>query len=251
MKIFLNIFFILSLQFFIISCSLKEAKTDYELLNEGQKNFAKRKFDKSEELFKQLLDEHPDSKLRIYAMMGLADSLYKSNKFQEASFQYRDFYDLYPVHNNAVKSHFYKGMAEFNEVKPYDRDQTFTKNALSEFKKLTSNPDYINSPFYEESKQRLEKCRKILAENIFFIGRFYFRTSSYQSVINRMNDLLTEYPGEPFEDEAIFYIAESYYREDSFKKASEEFKKLIEKYPGSVYVTTAKSRIAEIETVRR
>jgi outer membrane protein assembly factor BamD len=237
-----------ALALLLVGCSLKEAKTDFEILNEGQKNFANRKFDKSEELFRKLLDDHPDSKLRIYAMMGLADSLYRDDKFQEASYQYREFYDLYPVHSDAVKARFYKGMSEFNERQPADRDQTFTKNALEDFKRIVSNPDYANSPFYEESKKKIEECRKLLAENVFFIGKFYFRTASYQSVINRVHDLLGEYPGEPYEDEAMFYLAESYYKEDSLKKAMVEFRRLIEKYPDSVYTVTAKDRIADIES---
>jgi outer membrane protein assembly factor BamD len=230
------------------SCSVKEAKTDFDLLNEGQKNFANRRFERAEENFKKLLDEHPDSKLRIYAMMGLADSLFRSDKFQEAAFQYKEFYELYPVHNDTLKARFYKGMSEFSEMKPADRDQTFTKNALEEFKKITSNPDYTNSLFYEVSKEKMGECNKTLAEHIFFIGEFYFRTASYQSVISRMNSLLAEYPGEPYEDEAIYYLAESYYREDSFKKALAEFERLKEKYPNSRYYNTATVRIADIET---
>ncbi len=238
--------------FLVVSgCSLKEANTDYELLNDGQKYFANRKFDKSEESFRKLLDEYPDSKLRIYAMMGLADSLYRSDKFQEASYQYKEFYELYPVHNDALKARFYKGMSEFNERQPADRDQTFTKNSLDEFKRIASDPDYAGSPFYEESKNKTEECRKLLAENVFFIGKFYFRTASYQSVINRMHDLLSEYPGEPYEDEAMFYLAESYYKEDSLKKAKVEFQRLIEKYPDSGYTAAARDRIADMNKYER
>lgn len=235
----------------LFGCSLKEAKTDFEILNEGQKYFANRKFDKAEEMFRKLLDEHPDSKLRIYAMMGLADSLYRDDKFQEASYQYREFYDLYPVHGDALKARFYKGMSEFNQIQPADRDQTFTKNSLDEFRRIVSNPDYAGSPFYEESKNKIEECRKLLAENVFFIGKFYYRTASYQSAINRMHDLLSEYPGEPYEDEAMFYLAESYYREESMKKAAVEFQRLAEKYPDSPYTVMAKDRIADIEKMQR
>lgn len=256
-RLYNHIFVLLLFRSFIIvflfatisACSVKEIKTDSGLLNEGQKSFAKRRFDRSEELFKKLLDDHPDSKLRIYALMGLADSLYKSDKLQEASFQYREFSELYPVHRDAIKARFYKGMSEFNERKPADRDQSFTRNAIEEFKKIISNADYINSPFYEESKKKIEECRKTLAENVFFVGKFYFRTKSYQSVINRMHDLLNDYPGEPYEDEAIFNLAESYYREDSFRKALVEFKKLMEKYPRSFYANIARSRISGIESM--
>jgi outer membrane protein assembly factor BamD len=234
----------------LIGCSLKEAKTDYGLLNEGQKSFANGRFDRAEELFKKLLDSHPDSKLRTYAMMGLADSLYKANKFQEASFQYREFYELYPVHKDTVRARFYKGMSEFSEIKSPDRDQSPAKNAIEDFKKIVSNRDYLDSPFYEESRRKIEECRKMLAENVFLIGKFYFRTASYQSVINRINDLLEEYPAEPYEDEAMYYLAESYYREEGFKNALIEFQKLIEKYPHSLYVSIARGRIADMERVR-
>jgi len=243
--------FIASLLFVMNSCSVKEAKTDYELLNEGQKNFANRRFEGAEENFRKLLDEHPDSKLRIHAMMGLADSLYRSDKFQEASFQYKEFYELYPVHEDALKARFYKGMSEYSEIKPPDRDQTFTKNAVDEFKRIGSNPDYANSQFYEISKEKIDECRKLLAEQMFLIGKFYFRTASYQSVINRMNNLLSEYPAELYEDEAIYYLAESYYREDSFKKALIEFQRLKEKYPNSRYSGIATARIADIKNVEK
>jgi len=251
---FISVSSVVNLLFFLFvtgGCSVKEAKTDFELLNEGQKNFANRRFDRAEENFKKLLDDHPDSKLRIHAMMGLADSLFRADKFQEAAFQYKEFYELYPVHNDTLKSRFYKGMSEFSEMKPADRDQTFTKNALEEFKKIASNPDYANSRFYEVSEKKIEECNRVLAEHIFFIGKFYFRTASYQSVISRMNSLITEYPGEPYEDEAIYYLAESYYREESFKKALAEFERLKEKYPVSRYFNTATVRIADIENIEK
>src|SRR3990167_5392047 len=79
--------------FFILNdCSLKEAKTDYGLLNEGQKSFANGRFDRAEELFKKLLDGHPDSKLRVYAMMGWQDSFFKPTRFKKQLFNTGSFF---------------------------------------------------------------------------------------------------------------------------------------------------------------
>ena len=83
-----------------------------------------------------------------------------------------------------------------------------------------------------------------LARNILYIGHYYFGVGAYQSVINRMDELLKNYPEQKFLDEAFFLLGESYLKEGNRKNAYIAFKNLIQKFPKSSYKADARNRLA-------
>ncbi|HJO57284.1 MAG TPA: outer membrane protein assembly factor BamD, partial [Nitrospinaceae bacterium] len=104
------------------------------------------------------------------------------------------------------------------------------------------------SQFLESAKAKQIECEFKLAQNVFEIGKFYYRTGSYQSAIIRLKNLVAEHPKHKHLDEAMFLIAESYYHEQSFDEASVSYKELLKRYPRSRFSIQAKSRL---RTLRR
>ncbi|MFQ5559327.1 MAG: outer membrane protein assembly factor BamD [Nitrospinota bacterium] len=242
-----NILFLFLLMGLFACSSQKElVKKDVVLLNEGNREFAKNDFLQAEEAYKKILDNFPESPYRVNALMGYADTLFRQGNFMEAAWSYRDFYELYPVHEDTEKAYFYSGTSHLFEMGTPERDQTPTRKALEEYQKIVHAPEGIQSPFYAEAKKKIKICTEQLAKQMFSIGKFYFKTRKYLSALMRLKELMEVYPGLSYENEVVYMIAESYFVKDNFTEAEKFFKHLLDQYPADSFTELAKSRLAAI-----
>lgn len=242
-KLFTIFFLIFSLGF--IGCaSFKSEKdlSDRELYKRGKVSFQGKSYRKAAEYFKRVLDEFPNSSARSSSLMGLGRSHFQLGEYEEAKFHFERFIEQYPASSIIDRAYFYTAMCDFKQMESHKRDQTNTHLALEGFEKVINT--FPNGKYIREAKQKQKICRRQLARNLLYIGEYYFKVGAYQSVINRMDELLKNYPRQRFLDEAIFLLAESYLKEGSRKKAYEAFKSLLKKYPKSEHRSYARSRLA-------
>lgn len=223
------------------------SKDPIYILDRGNYYYTKGNYMEAEKMYQRVLNEFPDSPYRADALMGLGDSLFYQEDYDRAALSYVDFYNLYPTHPNVINAYFYKGMSSFNERKTFDRDQTNAIKAIEDFENITKSGRFQQGIFYGEASKNIEVCKRLLAQHIFHVGKYYFKTGSYGSTITRMEQLIMEYPNESYQDEAVFLIAESYFLKDNTKMAIEYYKRLSREYPNSPLAATANKRIAEIE----
>ena len=196
---------------------------------------------RAQTLFKQLVEDFPDSKERKQAMLLIARSHYSFEEYEEAKFHFQKFIDLYPMHKNADRAHFFKAMSDYQRIDLVLRDQTATKEARDGLQQLIKR--FPKSQYVKQAKQRLSECDFKLAKNIFEVGKFYYRTGAYLSAISRFKDLLKNHAKQNFFDEAAFLLAESHYHEQSFKDAFLLYKKFTKEYPRSRLTLKAKKRL--------
>lgn len=243
---YLPLIFIFSL-FLMIGCTStqdKKSLSPAELLRAGKKELQLSDGQQAKALFQQVLEDYPDSQERVAALMLLADTHYDEEEYEEAKFHYRRFIELYPANKYADRAHYYKAMSDFKLMDIALRDQTPTKSALEGFELLIKN--FPKSPYKKPAIEKRNECLKSLAGNIMEIGRFYFRTGSYQSAIVRLKSLAEQYPDHANKDEAIFLIAESYFISQNFGEARQEYHKLLKEYPRSLYAKEARSRLRKM-----
>ena len=229
----------------IYSCSLftEEIIPDSPkaLLEEGIISIKLDQHLRAQTLFKQLVEDFPDSKERIQALLLLARSYYGFEEYEEAKFHFQKFIDLYPVHKNTHRAYFFKAMSDYQRIDLALRDQTATKEARDGFQQLINR--FPKSQYVKRAKQKLSECDFKLAKNTFEVGKFYYRTGAYLSAISRFKDLLKDHSKQKFFDEAAFLLAESHYHEQSFKEALLLYKKFTKEYPRSRFTLKAKKRL--------
>ena len=196
---------------------------------------------RAQTLFKQLVEDFPDSKERKQAMLLIARSHYSFKEYEEAKFHFQKFIDLYPMHKNADRAYFFKAMSDYQRIDLPLRDQTATKEARDGLQLLIKR--FPKSQYVKQAKQKLSECDFKLAKNIFEVGKFYYRTGSYLSAISRFKDLLKNHAKQNFFDEAAFLLAESHYHEQSFKDAFLLYKKFTKEYPRSRLTLKGKKRL--------
>lgn len=210
-------------------------------LKQGNQMARDQQYRNAKDAYQKVLQDFPDSKERLQALLALGDSLYKAREYEEAKFNYRKFIELYPAHSKVDHAHFYKALADFKLIDTALRDQTFTHNALDEFEKIIK--EFPKSQYHKLALAKKQECETILAESIMQIGKFYYRTGSYQSAILRLKKLLQTYPNQKFNDEAVFLIAESYYHEQNYNNARESYSHLLKQYPQSLFAKDAADRL--------
>jgi outer membrane protein assembly factor BamD len=233
--------------FFNFNCSTtkeRKATSPSKLLWEAKRFSKKKKPDKAKNSIQLIMEDFPDSKERITALMILGDVHYNEDEFEESKFNYQKFTELYPVHRHVDRAHFYKAMSNFQLTDLASRDLTPVNSALEGFRKFIA--DFPNSKFIGEAKKRVQQCLDILAQNIFEIGKFYYHTGSYQSAIIRLKSLMAKYPTHSYIAEAEFLLAESYFHEQNYQEARSLYKKVLQKYPRTKFAKQARLKLREI-----
>jgi outer membrane protein assembly factor BamD len=171
----------------------------------------------------------------------LADIHFKEEEYEEAIFNYQKFTELYPAHQFVDRAHFYKAMSNFKLTDLASRDLTPVNSALEGFQRFIE--DFPKSSYAKPAQLKITQCLDILAQNIFEIGKFYYRTGSYQSAIQRFKRLKVTYPNHSYILEVNFLLGESYFHEQNFSEATAYYKNVVKSSPRSEFAKEARLRL--------
>jgi outer membrane protein assembly factor BamD len=219
-----------------------------DLLILGKEDLSARNFERAREAFNRILREYPESHLRSEALLSLADSFYAAKEYQEAKFQYEKFVQLYPVNPQTARAYYFLGMSDFQRLNAIDRDQTLTREALKNFRKLAAQ--FPGEPHVEEALPKVRILEEKLAQNQYYISEFYYRKGLYHSAIPRLEELLKEFPKTSVADAALYLLGESYRHEESHEKAASAYRRLLADYPSSRYRSRSESRLRQVTNLR-
>ncbi len=226
----------------------EEVLSAQELLQKGIKDTKRGYLVEATSAFQQVLEDYPNSEERVKALLLLARTYYSNEEYEEAKFHFQKFTELYPAHRQTDRAYFYKVMSDYKMIDLAQRDQTHTQEALEGFEQLITQ--FPKSQYLNDARIKKKECETILAKNVFEIGKFYFRTGSYQPAITRLKNLMEEYPNQKFQGEAVFLIAESYYHEQNFSEALNSYKQFLKKYPRSPFTLQARKRLKALRRNR-
>jgi outer membrane protein assembly factor BamD len=224
------------------------ASSDEALFKEGEK-YIKKSPEKARLYMQQVIDLFPRSFYAQRAKLAIADSYFAQGDEGSmilAANEYRNFISLYPYSPSAPYAMYRVGLCSYEKILKPGRDQQKTVEALAEFKKVISA-----YPLSEEAKlarDKIKDCEGHLAEHTFGIGLQYYRMKAYKAAIDRLGEILTNYPDYAELDRVYFYIAESYFDSGKFDESVPYFTKLVTDYPKSKYARKAQKRLSKIRT---
>ena len=224
--------------YFNIFSKREMAKTSPEgLYSRASAEYKDGYYKKAQESFLKLKEEYPLHELAILAEVGIADSLYSDKEYAEAESAYSDFLSLHPTNKNVPYALYQLGMCHYNEIGDIDRDQTETIKAKKEWEKLVAR--YPENKFSAMAEKLIRECKQKLAEQEFYVGRYYLRKKKYQAALSRFEKVARDYA-----NVGLDYKIEYYINETKIKIAEEEklkLKKEAEKEKTEKIVMTNKS----------
>jgi len=177
------------------------------LYQQGVQYYKDGNYKRSVEVFQRLKEEYPLSTLAIMAEIGVADSHFSGKDYPEAGLAYREFINLHPANENLPYVMYQLGMCHFNQMTTIDRDQSEALKALKEFERLTAR--FPGSKFSFLGEKMVRECKKILGEQEFYVGEFYFKNKQYRAALLRFEKIAREYANVGLDYKVSHYIIES------------------------------------------
>ncbi len=242
---------ILFLLLFVLSCSGKQAARPSERFD-PEKAFAaanealeKKEYDKARASFLEVKNRDLSKKFAPQAQLKIADSYVKEDEPELAVAEYKKFLDAYPDHQYAPYAQYQIAMVYFNQVEGPERGYGGAAKALAEFEKLKKT--FPRNPYKDIVDLQIQKCRNIIAEYEFLVGKFYFDNDAYNAAIGRFEGLLKKFPDYKGESAVLFYTGISYKKLKQKEKAAELFTRLVEKYPDNKLAKDAKKELSALK----
>jgi outer membrane protein assembly factor BamD len=172
--------------------SKKEDKPPDIMAKEGINQLKKEHYDDAIETFEKVKDRYPYSDQALLAQIKLADAYFYKKKNDEALAAYKEFEKLHPT-NKAVPYCVYReGLCFYRQRSTIDRDQTYTKRALEEFKRLKQK--FPKCEYIPRAEKYMAHCRQDLGEHELYIADFYYRNEHYAAALERYQTVAQEYP---------------------------------------------------------
>jgi outer membrane protein assembly factor BamD len=223
------------------------ALADQYLMERGREALAKKRWMESREFFRQIVDNYSGSSLRPAAKLAIADSYLGEGSTESlvlAANEYREFMTFYPTDPKTDYAQYNVAMSYFKQMKRPDRDQTATKEALTEFDAFFQR--FPNSPLTPEVREKWRIARDRLSDASFLVGVSYFKRRWYPGAVDRFNEVIREDPGFTHIDGVYYYLAESFARADRKGEAIPLFDRVVKEYHSSEYLPKAQKRLQEL-----
>jgi outer membrane protein assembly factor BamD len=216
-------------------------QSDRELYELGEREMKDENYDKARAAYKLVFDNFPKSDYRILAKLNYAESFYKQGgdaNYILAIQEYQDFITLFPFSPRAAYAQYQIGACYYQMMEKADRDQTNTRKALDEFRKVIDG--YPNGEYYKSAYDRLIECYQRLAEHEFIIARFYNRTGRHIASVERLKELLKKYPESVHTAEQYYVLALSLEELSQTAESCVYYNKIMEKWPKSEHSNDAR-----------
>ena len=223
------------------------ANPDRFLFERGDAALKEKNWLEAREFYRQVFDNYPQSPFRPDAKLGIADT-YLGEKSAEslvlADSEYREFLTYYPRHARADYAQYKLAMTYFQQMRGPDRDQTATREALTEFQVFFDR--FPDSKLMPEVRKNWRIARDRLSDSELEVGETYVRMGVLRGAATRLQGLLKEDPEYSHRDAAYYHLAEIYLRSDNKAQAIPWFQRLVDEFVQSEYLERAQRRLKEL-----
>jgi outer membrane protein assembly factor BamD len=235
------------------ACGQKEvipqnvANPDRFLFDRGEAALKDKKWLNAREYFRQVFDNYPQSPLRPEAKLGIADT-YLGEKSTESLVQadgeYREFLTYYPRHQRADYAQYKLAMTHFQQMRNPARDQTSTREALTEFQAFFDK--YPQSSLMSEVRSNWRIARDRLSDSERLVAELYIRIGNLRGAVARLQGVLKDDPNYTNRDAAYYDLAEIYFKTDNKAQALPYYQKLVDEFTKSEYLEKTQERLKEL-----
>ena len=222
---------------------------DQILFQRGTAALADNNWLEARNYFLRVRDNYPQSGLRADARLGVGDSFEGQGgaaSYVSALAEYQDFLSLYPTHPRAGYAQFKLAMVHHHQMRPPERDQSWTQSAIREFELFVER--YPDSELVGEVRGYLREAKDRLSESEFIVGRYYHRNKWWPGAIERLGTVVDSNPEFAGRELVYFYLADAFYNGGQLAKALPMFQRLLDEFPDTEFGEDVTEAVADIET---
>jgi outer membrane protein assembly factor BamD len=180
-------------------------------LNEGD-------YPKAVDHYESLEARYPFGRYTQQGQIDLAYVHYRNNEPDLALAAADRFIKLYPGHPRVDYAYYLKGLVNdargttllqrYLPVDATQRDPGLARDAFKDFAEVVNR--FPNSPYAEDSRQRLLALRNRLADYEMHVARYYFKRGAYVAAAERAQYVVEHYQRTPAIPEALSLLAQCY-----------------------------------------
>lgn len=174
--------------------------TAEDLYKEAENRFKDKKFLDASESYQKLKSAYPDFDKMPAVYVKIGDALYANGDYEKAISRYLQFLELYPKHPYVPRVKYYIAMSYFNQIKKLDLDNAIIQKTADAFKSLAADP--TAGEWATKAKEKLEECRKMLAEKEMYKARTYWSMGNYKAAAISAQRVVDEFPNLGLDEEA-------------------------------------------------
>ena len=220
---------------------------DRFLFDRGEAALKQKKWIEAREYYRQVFDNYPQSPLRPEAKLGIADT-YLGEKSTEtlvlADSEFREFLTYYPRHQRADYAQYKLAMTHFQQMRGPSRDQTSTRDALTEFQVFFDR--FPDSPMTPEVRKNWRIARDRLSDSERLVAELYMRINNWRGAVARLQGVLKDDPNYTNRDAAYYDLAEIYFKTDNKAQALPWYQKVVDEFSKSEYLEKSQERLKEL-----
>jgi outer membrane protein assembly factor BamD len=198
----------------LISCSeyQKALKSEDNVikLQSATAQYDKGKYNKALRLFEQIAPSYKGKPQAERLFYMYAQSLYNTNQFYLAAYQFESFVSGYPK-SEKIEEAAFLGAKCFSKLSPvYSLDQVDTYKAIDKLQEFIDR--FPESSNLVEANLIAKELREKLDKKSFEIAKQYNLIGDHKSAVVALENFIIDHPGTPYKEEAMFIKLDSAYQ---------------------------------------
>ncbi len=243
-----NLVILVFISVFIASCGRYSRvlnkgtiEQQYKLATELYEN---EKYEKAIKLFEKTTKGYEGKPQMERIQYMISDSYYKTRQYTLSSYYFKRFCENYPNSSKVEEANYLSANSYYMLSPVYSLDQTETYEALSEVQAFIDK--YPDSEYLPQANEQIKELRYKLEKKAFETAKQYYRIGDYTASITSFDNLLSDYLGTTFKEEALYYKFKASYelavksvfskKEARLKSAVKAYDKLKRNFPESKHL---------------
>lgn len=217
--------------------------------------YEKGKYEKAIRLFEQIAPSYKGKPQAEKLFYMYSQSLYKTNQFYLAGYQFENFSSSYPKSEKQEEASFL-GAKCYSKLSPvYSLDQTDTDKALEKLQNFIDT--YPSSTYLTEANAIVKDLRFKIEKKAFENAKQYNTISDFKAAQIAFDNFISDFPGTTFKEDALYYKFDSAYQlainsvpqkmEERLNNAKAAYNSLIKFSADSKHKAKADQMLAKIE----
>jgi outer membrane protein assembly factor BamD len=184
----------------------------------------------------------------------IAQSHYNTKQYSLAAYYFDKFVKNYPKSSKLEESAYLSAYSYYLSSPIFSLDQEDTMEAITALQNFIFK--YPNSDKVAEASENIKQLTYKLEKKSFEIARQYYHTQDYIAAIVAFDNLLSDYLGTSFREEALYLKFKSAYelginsiivkKEERLNTAIKFHERFERNYPDSEYLTESKNLLQNL-----